>query len=68
MPARLDMARYVRLVASVLVVLDRTFDDALREFSCDILRDLRISASLSPTEIHARFRCAFIIPSRASML
>jgi hypothetical protein len=53
MPARLDMARYVRLVASVLVVLDRTFDDALREFSCDILRDLRISASLSPTEIHA---------------
>jgi hypothetical protein len=31
-------------------------------------RDLRISASLSPTRRYMpRFRCAFIIPSRASM-
>src|SRR5215472_10039580 len=60
-----------RLVASVLVVLDRTFDDAeeVREFSPRYLAgfcEFR-QASRRRGDTCSRFRCAFIIPSRASM-
>jgi hypothetical protein len=49
-------ARYVRLVASVLVVLDRTFDDAeeLREFSLRYLAGFaNFGKPLADAEIHA---------------
>jgi hypothetical protein len=55
-PLSVIQARYVRLVASVLVVLDRTFDDAeeLREFSLRYLAGFaNFGKPLAEAEIHA---------------
>ena len=55
-PLSVIQARYVRLVASVLVVLDRTFDDAeeLREFSLRYLAGFaNFGTPLADAEIHA---------------
>jgi len=56
-PLSVIQARYVRLVASVLVVLDRTFDDAeeLREFSLRYLAGFaNFGKPLADAEIHSR--------------
>ena len=56
-PLSVIQARYVRLVASVLVVLDRTFDDAeeLREFS------LRYLAGFANFTALLRIACLVIL-------